>query len=88
LSDLARRRNYDDFRFGELIPYSSHKIFNDFFNTKPFLLEDDKTFFKPIMETASTMQKQFDREWNRECNKDWNKDWVDFGKLAPGTEYA
>lgn len=40
------------------------------------------------METASTMQKQFDREWNRECNKDWNKDWVDFGKLAPGTEYA
>jgi len=56
LSDAARRRNYDDWKFGEIIPFTSHSIFNDFFNTKPFLLETDDRLFRPLMlKTPSQM---------------------------------
>jgi len=60
LSDLARRKNYDDYRFGELVPIASHTIFNDFFNTRPFLGKDDDKFFRPLMlKTPSQIQKEF-----------------------------
>jgi curved DNA-binding protein CbpA len=77
LSDAARRRNYDDFRFGELVPFTSHSIFNDFFNTNPFLQLEDERLFRPIlMKTPSQIQKEFDR------------DWMDIEKLGNGAEYA
>ena len=64
LSDAARRRSYDDFKFGELVPITSHTIFNDFFNTKPFLLDEDDKLFRPILfKTPSQIQREFDRDW-------------------------
>jgi len=58
LSDLARRKNYDDYRFGELVPLTSHSIFNDFFDTRPFLAEDDDKFFRPLLKTSSQVQRE------------------------------
>jgi DnaJ-class molecular chaperone len=59
LSDQARRRNYDDYKFGELVPLTSHRIFNDFFNTNPFLQLEDERLFRPIItKTASDIQKE------------------------------
>jgi len=63
LSDAIRRRNYDDFKFGELIPFTSHNIFNDFFNSRPFLLEEDDRLFRPILlRTPSQIQSDFERD--------------------------
>jgi curved DNA-binding protein CbpA len=64
LSDAARRRNYDDFRFGELVPFTSYNIFNDFFNTKPFLALEDERLFRPLlMKNPAQMMKDFDKDW-------------------------
>jgi DnaJ-class molecular chaperone len=49
LCDSARRRNYDEFKFGELVPFTSHSIFNNFFNTNPFLQLEDERLFRPIL---------------------------------------
>lgn len=77
LSDAVRRKNYDDWKFGEIVPFTSHSIFNDFFNTKPFLIDDDDRFFRPLMwKTPSQIQKEFDR------------DWMDVESLGNGAEYA
>jgi len=79
LSDAARRRAYDEYRFGELVPFTSHSIFNDFFNTRPFLAADDDKFFRPLMwKSPYEMQREFD------------KDWMEIEKLGSGgnTEYA
>lgn len=72
-----RRKNYDDFKFGELVPFTSHSIFNDFFNTKPFLMEADEGLFRPIlMKTPSQIEREFQR------------DWMDVESLGSGKEYA
>jgi len=77
LSDLARRKNYEDYRFGELVPFTSHSIFKDFFDTKPFLREDDDKLFRPLMlKTPSQMQREIER------------DWMDIESLGPNTQYA
>jgi len=77
LSDLARRKNYDDYRFGELVPITSHSIFKDFFDTKPFLSEVDDRLFRPLMlKTPSQLQREIDR------------DWMDIESVGPNAEYA
>lgn len=59
LSEANKRANYDDYRFGELVPFNSHSIFNDFFGTRPFVSEDDFNFFKPILsKTPSQIQRE------------------------------
>lgn len=80
LSDMTRRKHYDDYRFGELVPFNSHSIFDDFFNTNPFLMEEDTDFFKPILGRPSRFLKEFDR--------DFGKEFMDIEKLGPQTEFA
>jgi DnaJ-class molecular chaperone len=58
LSDLARRKNYDDYKFGEFVPITSHSIFNDFFDTRPFLAENDDKLFRPLLKTNSQVQRE------------------------------
>lgn len=59
------------------MPIASHSIFNDFFDTRPFLGADDDRFFRPLMvKTPSQIQKEF------------QKDWMDIESLGPSTEYA
>lgn len=80
LSDMTRRKHYDDYRFGEIIPFNSYNIFNDFFDNNPFLMEDDTTFFKPILAKPRSFWKEFDRTFDR--------DFMDIEKLGPQTEFA
>jgi len=79
LSDCLRRRNYDEFKFGEIVPMSSYKMFNDFFNNKPFLSTADDLLFRPLMMKAP-LQMQMDM----------GKDWINIEALenSPSTKYA
>jgi len=78
LSDAARRRNYDEFMFGEIFPLSSHNIFNDFFRYRPFALEADEKLFRPLMKSAAQIQKDIDRDWMN----------IEALGNSPNTEYA
>jgi len=42
LSDPQKRINYDEFRFGSIVPFKAHSIFENFFKSKPNLFETEK----------------------------------------------
>lgn len=58
LYDEFRRRAYDDYTFGEILPLTSHNFFLNFFNRNPFTTEDDTEFFKPLLKLRSS---EFDK---------------------------
>jgi len=64
--------------FGEIFPLSSHNIFNDFFNKRPFMLEADEKLFRPLMKSPVQLQREIE------------KDWMDVEALgnSPNTTYA
>lgn len=94
LSDQHKRKTYDEYRFGTLVPRSSYSIFNDFFNTRSFLEDADDKFFKPILaRTPSQIERELDRAWgdwgwNSRRNNIFDEAWRNLDSVNPNTEYA
>lgn len=64
LSDEFKRRQYDQYIFGELLPTTAHNIFSEFFSDRDFLSESDRKIFKPLI-------KQTNKMINRLSNLPW-----------------
>lgn len=56
LSSEFKRQNYDNIMFGTIAPIRAHNIFDDFFGTRPSLLDDD---FRPF----------FHNRWSRDLDR-------------------
>lgn len=66
LSDEFKRRQYDQYTFGELLPTTAYNIFSDFFSDRDFVSEADKKLLKPVL-------KQTNKLINRLANRPlWN----------------
>jgi DnaJ-class molecular chaperone len=62
LSDEFRRRQYDQYTFGELLPTTAHNIFSDFFSDKDFMTETDRKLFKPLIKQSNKMMNRMMRD--------------------------
>lgn len=62
LSDEYKRRQYDQFTFGELLPSHAHSIFSDFFTDRDFISEADRKLFKPLIKQTDKMMKRMMRD--------------------------
>lgn len=58
LSDAAKRRNYDNFEFGELPAHYAHKQFHDYFENVGLEEEHDKKVLEPLVKKASLKKQQ------------------------------
>jgi hypothetical protein len=74
---VFRRRNYDDVRFGELLPFNAQNIFVDFFRTNPELFEDDVTMFTELLGGKKHQHQKNDK-----------KDVKEVEELAKDSEFA
>jgi curved DNA-binding protein CbpA len=58
LSDEFKRRQYDQFTFGEILPTTAHNIFSDFFTDRDFLSETDRKLFKPLIKQTNKLMNR------------------------------